>query len=105
MLELIRKLYAIVGKQFVDLKRALCGQGNYALSEAARRIEIDHRQWAGMSNDEHIAAFHRILHFKVRSTRTAQSTDERPTIPVVLNAGKKIGQKNGRRQERTRSKV
>ena len=43
MPELIRTLQAIVGKQFVDLKRSLCGQGNYVLYDAAKKLTIDHR--------------------------------------------------------------
>ena len=105
MPELIRTLQAIVGKQFVDLKRSLCGQGNYVLCNAAKKLTIDHRQWAGMSKEEHVAAFRRLLRFKVRDTCKAQSTDARLTFPVFRNAGKKVDQKNGRRQERIRSKM
>ena len=103
MSELIRTLQGIVGKQFVDLKRSLCG--NYVLSATAKKLAIDHHQWAGMSQDEHRAAFHGLLRFRVCDTRTAQSTDDRLTMPVVSNAGKKVGQKKERRQERTRSKL
>ena len=63
MPELIRTRQRIVGKQFVDVKRAICSQGNYVLCEAARRFEVDHRQWADMTQDEHAAAFLRLLRF------------------------------------------
>ena len=94
----------IVSKQFVELKRTLCGQGNYVLSDTAKKLVVDHRQWAGMSKEEHIAAFRRLLRFKGRDTRKATSTDERLTVPVVPNAGKKVGQQKERRQELTNSK-
>ena len=104
MPEMIRMLHGIVSKQFVDLKRALCGQGNYVLSDTAKKLVIDHRHWAGMSKEKHIAAFRRLLRFKVRDKRKATLTDERLTVPVVPNAGKKVGQQKGRRQEHTNSK-
>ena len=104
MPELIRTLQAIVGKQFVDLKRSLCGQDNYLLCNAAKKLIINHRQDYLACRKRSMSSPSDVFCDLKCETLVKQSTYARLTFPVFPNAGK-VGKNNMRRQERTRSKM
>jgi hypothetical protein len=92
--------------QYIDIRQAIVGRGNFSLSPEYKHYEVHPHVWASKSDDEKnslVATFVTKRKYKVLQTTLIVSTDKLLTIPYKLSTGKKPGQRKRTRAERTKT--
>ena len=94
----------MVANQYDDVRAALAGQGDFALSPAyKKKYEVSIDVWAGMSSEsrkKHFNKFMKHVWYKEKNTVVASDGSQAFTGPGIAG-GKKPHQRKRRRQAKT----
>ena len=91
--------------QTKEIKRALLSTGEYFLSEAYHRYQVNPHTWSGKSAAERRVLLDEFISLQRPSVKgMISSTDGNLSIPTTPSAGKKPHQMQRRRAARTKPK-
>ncbi|VDI68448.1 Hypothetical predicted protein [Mytilus galloprovincialis] len=79
--DLIGKLHKIVQLQYRDIRRALHGQGNYALAPWARKLQVTEVVWSSKCAKEKDAIFRKLMNLSKPRDNFVESSDGKLKIP------------------------
>ena len=99
--DLLDKLYKIVQLQYRDIRRALHGQGNYALTPWTKKFQVSDMVWQSKSEEEKVALMKKIQKFMVRKEKEISSSDGLLKIPKTPTTARKPNQKKRIRSNKT----
>ena len=103
--QLVERLHDIVRLQYKDMRRALHGQGNYALAACARKLVVSNVVWEAKSEKEKNELFMKLLRFTTNKSKVVISTDGKLSIPKTPSTARKPGQKKRIRNAKTFSLI
>ena len=102
---LVHHLRTVVNTQYSDLKRSLCGQGEFYLAPQFAEHSVSYSRWTGMSGEcqnERFEAFMNDTGIKSK-TKTVKSSDGLLTVQSTSRVARKPGQTRRPRACRTHS--
>ncbi|KAK3096736.1 hypothetical protein FSP39_002786 [Pinctada imbricata] len=105
--DLIVKLYSVTKLQFIDLRRAIYGSGNYVLSADQSAYSISEMKWREKDDEEKKKIFNNFLRDTKKKIHTKRifSRDGKFSVPhKTRNVAKKPGQRKRPKNERTSNK-
>ena len=101
---LIEKITDVIKDQYLDIERALNGQGNFKLCPTVQHLQVNHVKWNELSENQRKKKFVNFLRYKSKSKQTITSKDDRLTVMVKPKLAKKPGQRKRARSAKTVSK-
>lgn len=99
--ELVEKLHKIVQLQYRDIRRALYGEGNYAMAPWTRKFQVSHVAWSTKSAEEKDALMKKFQRFTFRKEKEISSSDGNLKIPKTPTTARKPNQKKRIRSTKT----
>lgn len=99
----VENVYDLVRLQYIELRSALSGRGNYTLVPAFSRHPVPYQTWATAApdkKDEWFAKFMRDTGSRVQD-KTVTSQDGGLTMPTTPKVARKPGQRRRPRSART----
>jgi len=99
--ELIDTLHRIVQLQYRDMRRALHGQGNYALAPWVRKLQVTEIVWASKTESEKNALFQKFMNLTRKKENFIQSSDGMIKIPKTPTTARKPNQKKRVKSNKT----
>ena len=91
--DLVEKIFKIVQLQYADVRRALCGMGNYEVAPWMAKFKISQSNWATKSTKEKETMFQTFLKCVPKKQKIVKSTDGQLVIPKTQQTAKKPGQR------------
>ena len=106
MVDLIEILHNVMHANYQDIKRAFVGLGNFQLTNAAVKFQMDPCVWDRKSPEQQTASFRRFPKHLLTPIRgnTIVSSDGCLGVVIPPNGSKKHEQRNRKRAHRTTSK-
>ena len=106
--DLVEHLRDVVRLQYNELRRALCGLGEFQLAPAFTHHGVTQMQWSAMTEDARERAVEKLLKDNGArdgpAQRTVTSTDEQLTVTGSPRIARKKGQRRRPIAERTANK-
>ena len=91
--DLVEKIFKIVQLQYADVRRALCGMGNYEVAPWMAKFKISQSNWATKSTKEKETMFQTFLKCVPKKQKIVKSTDGQLVIPKTQQTAKKPEQR------------